>query len=166
MTFPRLSLATVLQPDNDNFSAAVAIQITDIVVDNSAFSSTETGESVSTSVWYSVTPAESGNYSIELTSSSAQTANIYTGSGAITQLNLLGSSDGTSNDVVFLQAGTTYWIQVASNSSGGEFQFTFITAPASVNVPLPLWSYFMLAICCLVGVRMYRRLEHRSTNIS
>ncbi len=144
-SFPRLELAQVLQPANDDFAFSQSVAPLQTVSGNSVFSSAQANEpgGFNVSVWYSFNVPTSSDYQVHFNSNIAQVLTVFEG-GTLAGLNVLQIFN--SNDIgnINLQTGVNYKIQVASVLNGGEFDFNFVqVSPSYVDeeIPfLPAWA--------------------------
>ncbi len=128
-----LGNAAAVAPENDNFVSATILPgdlAGGVVRSDTRFASTQAGEpgGGSGSVWYRYNPTKSGHVVFKTEDSAFDaTLGVYTGA-AVNALTAVASNDdvslsnGNLNSEVSFNAsvGTTYWIRLASSSTGGR----------------------------------------------
>jgi hypothetical protein len=132
-----LNVQQIPEPVNDNFASATqitALPFSDTVDTTAA--TLETGEptpscaaSVDWSVWYAFTPATSESVSANFNASFNGAEEVYTGT-SLSNLTALQCAGVFQLSTIHVNAGTTYYFQVAGSSDGrGPLTFSLVATP-------------------------------------
>lgn len=174
LSFPFLDLSSALNPVNDGFDSPEALATDTLTLSgNTGFTSVEPSEpgGLGNSVWYELNVSSEGWFAPTLTSADAgMTVNIYTlntAGGTFGDLTLIASINASSTELIRLETGLSYRIQIGSPTSGGSFDLT-LTASAppepmpepviDADIPfLPGWALISAALALLAMGRINRR---------